>query len=62
MSLESDLLKTAIELCGDKKRLAAMLNVSVEEITSWAEGRTRAPNVILLRILILFSKGADASH
>jgi DNA-binding transcriptional regulator YdaS (Cro superfamily) len=62
VSLESDLVKKAVELCGDKKRLAAILNVSVEDITSWAEGRTQAPNTILLRILILFSDGAEASH
>jgi hypothetical protein len=57
------LVQSAIELCGDKKRLAVILNVSVDEITCWAEGRTQAPDAILLRILVLlFADGGDASH
>jgi DNA-binding transcriptional regulator YdaS (Cro superfamily) len=62
VSLESDLVQRAVERCGDKKRLAAILNVSVDEIASWVEGKTQAPDFILLRILILFSNGADASY
>lgn len=56
MSLENDLVKQAIELCGDKKRLAAILKVSVDDLTSWAEGQTQPPDAILLRILIVFSR------
>jgi DNA-binding transcriptional regulator YiaG len=58
----SDLVQRAIDRCGGKKRLAYILNVSVDEITSWAEGQTQAPEAILLRILIILqSDSADAS-
>ena len=62
MSLHREVVQTAIERCGGKKQLAAILNVSVDDITSWAEGQTQAPDAILFRILILLSDGGDASH
>lgn len=59
VSLHREIVEIAIERCGGKKRLAAVLNVSVDEITSWAEGHTQAPDAILLRILVLLSGGGD---
>jgi hypothetical protein len=38
-----DLVRGAVEICGDKKTLAALLNVTVDQVTSWVEGRTALP-------------------
>ena len=52
----SEVVQDAIALCGDKRRLAFILNVSVDDITSWLEGRTQPPKGILFLILCFFSK------
>lgn len=46
-----DLVRGAVEICGDKKTLAALLNVTVDQVTSWAEGRTALPGHLYLQVM-----------
>ena len=44
------LVRRAVEICGDKK-LAVLLNVTVDQVTSWADGRTALPDYIYPRVV-----------
>jgi hypothetical protein len=48
-------VRRAVEICGDKRTLAVLLNVTVDQITSWVGGRTALPDHIYPRVMdILF--------
>ena len=48
-------VRRAVEICGDKKTLAVLLNVTVDQVTRWTDGRSAPPDHMLPRVMdILF--------
>jgi hypothetical protein len=45
------LVRRAVEICGDKRTLAVILNVTVDQVTSWADGRKALPVHIYPRVI-----------
>ena len=43
-ALTRQLVRRAVEICGNKRTLAVLLNVTVEEINSWTDGRAALPD------------------
>jgi hypothetical protein len=41
---QGDLVRRAVEICGDKKTLAVLLNVTVDQVTSWEDGLVALPD------------------
>lgn len=49
------LVRRAVEICGDKKTLAILLNVTVDEVVSWTDGCTGLPDDVYPRVADLLA-------